>query len=152
MNIFYSFFKIWNHGDLCPHISFRINLVSFSTFRCPLFPKPVPCPRLFFAASYSKMALIPGTACNSRTLHCTALLCFFTFFLWNSTSGVAVVCLQSNTALRAEIKENWTDRADGWIAELLFLLQRHSSVGDLYRLNPLLSKFFSHIFCFLYQT
>ena len=27
--------------------SFRTNLVSFRTFRCPLFPKPVSCPGLF---------------------------------------------------------------------------------------------------------
>ena len=34
-------------------------LVSFRTFRSPLFPKQVSCPKLFFATSYSKMALGP---------------------------------------------------------------------------------------------
>ena len=37
--------------------TFRSNLVSFRTFRRPLFPKPVSCPGLFFTASYSKTAL-----------------------------------------------------------------------------------------------
>ena len=32
-------------------------MVSFRTFRRPLFPKPVSCPGLFFAASYCKIAL-----------------------------------------------------------------------------------------------
>ena len=36
-----------------------IILVSFRTFRRHLFPKPVSCPGLFFATSYSKTALGP---------------------------------------------------------------------------------------------
>ena len=38
--------------------SFRTNLVSFRTFRLPLFPKPVSCLGLFFDASYNKRALV----------------------------------------------------------------------------------------------
>ena len=37
--------------------SFRTNLVSLRTFRCPLFSKPVSWLGLFFAISYSKPAL-----------------------------------------------------------------------------------------------
>ena len=33
-------------------------MVSFRTFRRPLFPKPVSCPGFFFAVSYSKRTLI----------------------------------------------------------------------------------------------
>ena len=46
--------------------SFRTNLVSFKTFRRPLFPKPVSCPGLFFAFSYSKTTLF-HTQCNKKT-------------------------------------------------------------------------------------
>ena len=38
--------------------SLRTNLVSFRTFRCPLFPKPVSWLGLFLAVSYSKPALV----------------------------------------------------------------------------------------------
>ena len=38
--------------------SFRTNLVSFRTFRRPLFPKPFSCPGFFFVFSYSKTALL----------------------------------------------------------------------------------------------
>ena len=37
--------------------SFRTNLGSFRTFRCPLFPKPVTGHEQYFAVSYSKPAL-----------------------------------------------------------------------------------------------
>ena len=47
---------ILNVSKLFPWSS-RISLVPFRTFRGPLFPKPVPCQELFFAVSYSKLAL-----------------------------------------------------------------------------------------------
>ena len=48
--------------------SFWTNLVSFRTFRCPIFPKPVSWFGLFLAVSYSKPAL--GRRCRCLC-HCT---------------------------------------------------------------------------------
>ena len=48
---------ILNESKLFP-LSSRISLVPFRTFRGPLFPKPVTGQELFFAVSYSKLALI----------------------------------------------------------------------------------------------
>ena len=49
--------------------SFRISLDSFRSFRGPLFHKPVTGQKLFFAASYSKLAL--EIARKGQTLNVT---------------------------------------------------------------------------------
>ena len=47
--------------------SFRINLESFRSFKGPLFHKPVTGQELFFAVSYSKLALIKNSMTNNVT-------------------------------------------------------------------------------------
>ena len=50
--------KLFLNVHELPLLSLRINLVSFRTFRHPLFPKPVSWLGLFFATSYSKTAAL----------------------------------------------------------------------------------------------
>ena len=61
----------WLRGYSC---SFRFNLVSFRTFRCPLFPKPVTGHELFFAVSYSKPALAHHHKKSTFEINCFIFL------------------------------------------------------------------------------
>ena len=58
---------ILNESKLFPWSS-RISLVPFRTFRGPLFPKPVTGQELFFAISYSKLALTSAWLVAETTL------------------------------------------------------------------------------------
>ena len=57
--------------------SFGTNLVSFRTFRCPLFPKPVTGRELFCAVSYSKPTLVNEWSLSSVYAGNTTDLVFF---------------------------------------------------------------------------
>ena len=54
-----------DHGDNLD--SFRISLESFRSFRGPLLHKPVTGQELFFAVSYSKLALVQATGLEELT-------------------------------------------------------------------------------------
>ena len=55
---------ILNETKLFPMIIYRISLVPFRTFRKSLFPKAVTGQELFFAISYSKLALESKIICK----------------------------------------------------------------------------------------
>ena len=58
---------ILNESKLFPRSS-RITLVSFITFRGPLFPKQVTGQELFLAVSYSKPALVEDCSLNTQSV------------------------------------------------------------------------------------
>ena len=63
------------------HAHLGTNLVSFRTFRCPLFPKSVNGHELFFAFSYREQALKPGQ--NKKGQKIFQLYRFLnTFYSW----------------------------------------------------------------------
>ena len=65
---------ILNESKLFP-CSSRISLVLFRTFRGPLFPKPVTGQELFFAISYSKLALMVLLSILFNYLPCLHINC-----------------------------------------------------------------------------
>ena len=102
--------------------SFRTNLVSFRTFRRPLFSKPVFCPGLFFATSYSKTALVePWHYLIGLQLELECLqteLKLNTCLQLNSSSkwGIIPLCIkrQLKTQLMSQIFQPRKIGASGW--------------------------------------
>ena len=94
---------ILNEHRLLPKL-FGINLVLFRTFRHPLFPKPVSWLRLFFAASYSKIALginlqlqkDSGPIVNSTCPHLTSPLTKSSF----SKCNCGIWCITDSERLK----------------------------------------------------
>ena len=83
-----------------------MNLVSFRTTRCPLFPKPVSWLELFFAVSYSKTALGLFYFCkNSKSFHFSRGPCF----IGDAFSGFGIVEDLIDIVRADEISEceNW---------------------------------------------
>ena len=72
--------------------SFRINSIPFKMFRGPLFHKPVTGQELFFAVSYSKLALAPQNTWKMTENQC---ICNFMVNFHKKSWMVSVTCASS---------------------------------------------------------